>query len=520
MLEDPVFNFVGASSAVPGGASTAQSLGIPWTCGDAFQGTQIFGGTGSGKSSTSGRRFAVGLLRVNRHDPTRRFGGLVLTAKNDDLEAWINPNADRPGNMVSAGRGLQDVIVFGPNHARYAQLGLSQPPAPMGFNFLEYERQLYDRLNFPATPNLVATLLTAMSAGGERGPSSDPYWDEAVRQLLTNAIDLVATARSPLSLQTVNDVIRSAPQSPGELSSPAWRDGLCASLLATATDRRDLTDAQAQDLYQTVSYWCEEFPSLASRTRSLIVNSFTARASALLRSPFREMFSGTTTVSPDDTHRGKVVILDLPIKTYGESGRIAQLLFKTVWQKATEWRKLNELPNPVFLWADESQYFVTPYDVTFQQTARSQRAAVVYLTQSLPNYHVAFGDRDGRARTDSLMGCLQTKVFHANSDVVTNEWAQRLFGQKQGQRRNVSDSTSTGRQDGAANQSRGSSIQETLEHRVSADRFAQLQPASKDQPAHAFIFVLGKRWDEQRQFLGWRESFSRSPEREPGVFPK
>jgi hypothetical protein len=295
---------------------------------------------------------------------------------------------------------------------------------------------------------------------------------------------------------------------------------LCASLLDEATERGDLTDAQSQDLSQTISYWCEEFPSLAARTRSLIVNSFTARAAALLRSPFREMFSETTTVSPDDTHRGKVVILDLPIKTYGESGRVAQLLFKTVWQKATEWRKLDELPNPVFLWADEAQYFVTPYDVTFQQTARSQLAAVVYLTQNLPNYHVAFGERDGRARTDSLMACLQTKVFHANSDVVTNEWAQRLFGQKQGQRRNISDSTSTGRTDGSPNQSRGSSMQETLEHRVSADRFAQLQPATKDSPAQAYIFVLGKRWDDQRQFLGWRESFSRYPDKEPGVFPR
>ena len=63
-------------------------------------------------------------------------------------------------------------------------------------------------------------------------------------------------------------------------------------------------------------------------------------------------------------------------------------------------------------------------------------------------------------------------------------------------------------------------MQETLEHRVSADRFAQLQPATKDLPAQAYVFVLGKRWDEQRQFLGWRESFSRSPDREPGVFPK
>ncbi|MFA6044460.1 MAG: hypothetical protein WC718_05705, partial [Phycisphaerales bacterium] len=152
MLEDPVFNFVGTSQTANPGAGSGPLAGIPWTCGDAFQGTQIFGGTGSGKTSTSGRRFAVGLLRVNRHDPKRRFGGLVLTAKNDDLGTWISTNADRPGNVSAAGRSLREVVVFGPDHDRYVQLGLGQPAGPVGFNFLEYERQLYDRLKYPSTP--------------------------------------------------------------------------------------------------------------------------------------------------------------------------------------------------------------------------------------------------------------------------------------------------------------------------------------------------------------------------------
>lgn len=219
------------------------------------------------------------------------------------------------------------------------------------------------------------------------------------------------------------------------------------------------------------------------------------------------------------THQGKVVILDLPIKIYGEAGRVAQLLFKTVWQKATEWRDLVTNPNPVFLWADEAQYFVTPHDVAFQQTARSQRAAVVYLTQNLPNYQVAFGERDGRARTDSLLACLQTKVFHANSDVVTNEWAQRLFGSKKISRSSYNASSSDRRQEPGTDQSRSFGIQEGMEPRVAADRFARLMPASANQPAEAFVFVLGKPWDADRQALGWRERFFRDAQAQPGVLP-
>ena len=49
-----------------------------WCLNDAFQGTQILGGTGSGKSSGSGQAIARAFLEAN-------MGGLVLTAKNDEV---------------------------------------------------------------------------------------------------------------------------------------------------------------------------------------------------------------------------------------------------------------------------------------------------------------------------------------------------------------------------------------------------------------------------------------------------
>src|SRR5262249_7454836 len=131
----------------------------------------------------------------------------------------------------------------------------------------------------------------------------------------------------------------------------------------------------------------------------------------------------------EDTFAGKLILLNLPVKEFGEVGRFAQILFKTVWQRAVERRGSHGVP--VFLWADEAQFFVTRYDMLFQQTARSSRAATVYLTQSVVNFRAAQdANHDATAISESLLGNLQTKVFHANACPTTNEYAERLFGQE------------------------------------------------------------------------------------------
>lgn len=85
---------------------------------------------------------------------------------------------------------------------------------------------------------------------------------------------------------------------------------------------------------------------------------------------------------------------------------------------------------PVFLWADESQYFVTSEDMIFQQTARSRRAATVFLTQNISNYYAMLDARNAHTTTDSLLGNLQTKIFHAQGDPAINEWAERIFAKE------------------------------------------------------------------------------------------
>jgi len=383
----------------------------PWTLRHSFEGTQIFGATGSGKTSGSGYHLATGMLRCG-------FGGLVLTVKPEDYKTWIK---------------------YGKATGRSGDFLFIEPGGRYRFNFLDYEYRHHRKMGTNLTQNLVSLFCTAMEGGQERESASDPYWEDALRQLLTNAIDLVALATGTVRLDDIAKVIRTAPESRSEAESKAWQEqSVCWRYLKLAESKTTRAEDR-KDLEETLDYWMIDYAGLTARTRSVVVSSFTSKATTLLRSPLRELFcsdvvegedkSDKQAVTPDDSHAGKVLILNLPVKEFGEAGRFAQIIFKTVWQRATE-RRDEKAPGaqPVFLWADEAQHFITNHDMLFQQTARTKRAATVYLTQNISNYYAQFTGRNGTATADSLVGNLQTKIFHANGDPVTNEWAERLFG--------------------------------------------------------------------------------------------
>lgn len=444
----------------------------PFTLENACQGTQIFGATGSGKTTGSGKALALALLRA-RFQGGQRFGGLVLTAKPDDLAQWVAycravPMSDaeiRERLVVVEPPGLPHPMSIRPRAMGPNGRETSEPlelPTCRSINFLDYEFQASrgTRKSGGLTHDIVSLFVSCMSPSGAAVSHADPYWDDALRELLTHAVDLAALGTRAVGIQAGNpdaeprvvlddlvEVIRTAPQSKAEATSTAWRNpatSLCWRFLAATNEHlaksgrllAEGEEGRLQDLAKTIHYWMNAFPSLNDRTRSVVVSSFTAKATGLLRYPLRELLCGEqvsgVSASPEVTHQGKLVILNLPVKLYGEVGRFAQTIWKTIWQRATE-RRISLLDisgqsqNPVFLWADESQYFVTREDATFQQTARSARAATVYLTQSISNYYAALGGESSRPAIDSLLGNLQTKIFHANGDPVTNDWAEKVF---------------------------------------------------------------------------------------------
>lgn len=159
------------------------------------------------------------------------------------------------------------------------------------------------------------------------------------------------------------------------------------------------------------------------------MSSLTGTTNVLDRGMLRELLSTGTTVTPDATFAGKILVLNLPPKRFDKAGTYTQTIFKYCWQRAVERRAITRESRPVFIWADEAQLFVNEHDTTFQTTARSARACTVFLTQNLPNYHYYLGgDERARSLTKSLLGNLTTKIFHNNGCVETNKYAAELFG--------------------------------------------------------------------------------------------
>ena len=314
--------------------------------------------------------------------------------------------------------------------------GFFSPRNDFRFNFLQYELERKGE-GAGQTENLVNLFCSVLEVAERRKGGSvgggDSYWHYALKQLLRNTIDLALLAGAEVTLPNLYRIIASAPRSLAELREAAWQDrSLCFEYLTKAGAR----SKDGDDFAIVDGYWTHEFPGLAEETRSVIVSTFTSMADCFLRGTLREPFCTGLNITPEKTFEGKIIVLNLPVKEWNELGQFAQVLFKFLWQRAVERRVPPELSRadagrtirPVFLWADESQFFVNSYDAQFQSTARSSRSCTVYLTQNLPSYIAAFDGANGRSEAECFLGNMQLKVWHANGDPVTNSWAADTIG--------------------------------------------------------------------------------------------
>lgn len=447
-----------------------------FTIGNACEGVQIFGGIGSGKTSGSGEALAKAYLELG-------FGGLVLCAKKDVLNDWQRYAKD-------TGRANQ-VLVF-------------DASGDFVFPFLQYE---VERKGEGAgyTDNLVR-LFTSVYEAIDRsvnGEGGDPYWTRAMQQLLRNTIDLCLIARGTVSVPLIHSIILSAPLSIEQVDTDEWKAGsLCWKLLLEG-HAKQLDTWTKYDFDGTAAFWLEEYPRLAERTRTGIVSTLTTMMDIFLRRPFRRLFSE----QPDDrrkiaypelTHKGAIIILNLPVKEFGDAGRAAQVVYKYLWQQAAERRVITPDTPPVFLWVDEAQNFVTEYDMQFQATARSSRACTVYLTQNLPNYYAEMGGgAQSKYKVDSLIGNLQTKIWHANSDPITNENAAETIGRSWQVRH------SSGENFGGDAYNISESKSESFDYDVPPQSFTRLRKGgrSNSRIVEAIVFQNGRVWKNNKTHL-------------------
>jgi hypothetical protein len=369
-------------------------------------GILITGSPGSGKSSCSGKQVAYGLLSMSR------MGGLILTAKSEETQNWIS-------YAKACGRE-KDLIVFN------AESGHVFDPL-----FYEWTRPGRGAGDLESVIDFFSTLISIGKK--EVGHAHDPFWERGSEQIMRNVIKLLDLAGERISIANIDRVIKSLPTRPAEFEEEGWqKESYCAQLIASIKARKDtLTQDQWSDLDFATQYIFNKWPAFDERPRSSLEMTWSGMADKFLFNPFNRLFcSGKCTFTPEDTtHRGKIIICDFPLLEYGhETGRLINVILKLIFQRAWLRRKISESPNPLFLWQDEFQYFVTRRDNFFQQTCRGSRVVVVCLTQNILNLSEELGEDQPGSKTKSFLGNLGLKIFHQQNDPVTCEYAADQIG--------------------------------------------------------------------------------------------
>lgn len=375
--------------------------GDEWTLRDACEGTFILGATGSGKTSGSGKTLAQSFLASG-------FGGLVLCVKDDERQNW-----ERYAELTG----------------RSEHLCVVSPGGPFRFNFLNYESQRagvgIDWIENVA--NLFRTLLDIYTRG-QKSFSADGFWVHSGNELLRNTLRIVAFSKSYLSLQDIFHVINEAPADMQVVETESWRSTPHFGPFMEKAQRKTKATRYEPEMEKASQYWLSGFPKLNEKTRSILVTSLSALIDGFYNSDIHDLFCRDTTLIPEATQEGAIILIDLPLKTRDFTGLLSQCIWKHFFQKAIERRRepRDACRRPVFLWADEAQFLYTDYDALFQSTARSAACATVYLTQNIANFYGIYGGN--RDKINGFLGNLNTKIFHANNDQTSNHWAAEQIG--------------------------------------------------------------------------------------------
>jgi hypothetical protein len=377
-----------------------------FTIGNAVENVLIVGGIGSGKTSGSGLALATAYLSAG-------FGALVLCAKPEEPQLWRR-------YCQLTGR-QDDLIEFGPqNDWRFDPLSFELSRGGAGGGHTENLVQMFSAL----------LDLGEKDSGRGGGKEGEQYWRKAVLQLLRNLVDLVVLATGRISVPDLYRLAVSTASSVEQVRSPKWRSHSYCFACLTEADKRPKSPSRQRDFALVADYFLIEWPNLSEKTRSVVLSTFTSMADVLNRGILRDLFTQDSNVDPTAIEQGKIIVVAMPLKEFGQIGLYAAALWKFAFQKSIERRDVTESPRPVVLWQDEGQFFLLPStDFLFTSTSRSVRVSNVLLTQSISGVIATLGGGPaGKAEADAYLSNYGTKIFHANTDPVSTEFSATLIG--------------------------------------------------------------------------------------------
>lgn len=372
-----------------------------FTIRDACEGVQILGGTGSGKTSGSGRALAHAYLKAG-------MGGMVCCAKPDEADLWRKLARE-------CGRE-QDLVFF-------------DATAAHRFNFMDYAQATIGQGGFDTNlVHLVAQITeAARKQGGGGSGKDDQYFRDAANQLLSHALPFLRVAYGSIRLRELYRFINDAPTSRQEALDPAFvKRSFCGATMFAVGDKARAGDREAKRIADEYGdYWTAEFPNIADRQRAAVVSTLTSTIYPFMAGQLHRLFCTDTTLAPELSRAGLIIVLDLPARQFGAAGIVAQQIFKLLWQQSMERQKVTADTRPVFAWMDECQFFMNSADAEHLSVCRQQRVCNVFLTQDLPTYYARIGDEH---EAESLLNKFGTRIFHATTDARTGQYAAEIIG--------------------------------------------------------------------------------------------
>ena len=449
---------------------------------DCLEGFLVMGALGSGKSSGSMRTLTKTMLSAG-------FGGLIIASSPEDRK---------------------DIIQYCEDTNRSSDLLIFSVDQPYRYNLLGAELARHGE-GFIQNVVEILSIISEATDGYRKQGGDQAFWMTTMKEMVGYVATALSLSVQTLSLVDIRRMISSLPKNPAEANDREWqKQSFCYLNLVNALTQELSASAQV-DLEFASDYLLGDVASMGSDTRGSVVLTFSAMASNLLSGSLRELFSMPTSGKEIDpvafTNAGGVILVDMPVEKYNQVGRFAGVILKTAWQRGMMAREF--IPGetrPNFLVIDEFQHLMTTYDMQFLQASRRHGVSCLYATQHLNNLLAGMGS-EGRATVDAVCGLLSTRIFHSQSDVLTNTWASQCIGSDEFIQPTYSVNLGGANPNQPGAQAGGNTSERALVRPID---FTTLRRGGSHLETESILFRAGTRWKlTGRNFIPviWRQDF-------------
>lgn len=450
------------------GAGRFRAGGFDWQWDDFHKNAIVFGQTGSGKTACVLNALLEGLLSSAAGELPA--GGLILDPKGD-FRGKIEGLCKRYGRADS-------LLVFDP----------ARPAHSIRWNPLD---SADDELELAA--QFAAVLESVDGNGGQ----SDPFWVEAPKTFVANAVTLLRLTNPPGTPPSFTQLY--------ELTGS----------LRHVSERCDRLRPEQPGAFVCLNYFADIWAPMAAETRSGIQAHLSNMLDAFLREPYATTVSGRSMWRMSDiVEQGKILYVHMPIADREAMARRLCTFVKLAYFREVL-RRINK-PRHTFFLCDEFQSFLTTLDgkgdADFFERSRQSNHANLIATQNRP----ALLKRAPRPEVvDNLLGNCAVKIFLRNGDTETNRYASELFGQALDVLPGTNLSMASGKQAGPVF---GHAANRQYDARIRPERFQALAipVRGSDQAFAESIAWLGSRAQVESPLLNWplhTLEWSNSPDR-------